>query len=1206
MQAVAGIIQRTIKMSNFEERILVGIIDPHTYVTKSNNKDCSYVDIAFEQFTEEYDKTRHERYGIVNQEKFLDEVPKVFLTSNAKNSIAKFGEEHLIRLIANTSPEERGCKYTVHNEKMSKVDPYDFVEIVEPRIENLFATERVASMKYRPSTDYVVVKCTKFIVDKEDFPFVSKTEEFFRREDAEKYLKDCFYSTYGEITLDNAGSFIANNIHAVTELNRRFFSSINKIVCSDLTHEELGSEKPDENRIRESVREGLKKLSEDNGFLSYTAARVANGIRAKVGVENALAKLCHGSDDDFVEECSDKNSEDVAVTGNDSEKESVMAAEPAAAIGVQTSGTVSVSDRESAAESPASSAAPVSQTTVPKEKAGTGSFAEGPGGRSNEYIITETTYRADTEKWKYGYLKGRAESCSSEDPVINALTESMDFTIVNKTAEGSGANSLGKAVNKVTREIRRSYRGEFPSVHGILGIVEEEEEEEIQIPEYGDSMSKVDIPVFSDKLLSLIKTRDVLLGPFVVGKFKQTEDGGEYSCECVLNIPDKRCQLAVKDDMNSCVKSVEYDLLQDYIKEVNVNGIVRRYLVQMPVQSWLNSGRKHDLIDDKKLIDNYAPTLLNPVFKDLNINQLSKVKQNIQGLSLFKNEHDRVTRCFNILQGVVEFDNERNRFFSMLMKTSKFQEFFNTYINKNLESILANYRKDLFSNVKKEKDREQKELERINSEIAQKKKVLNSLKNRVESEEQSAEDSKDTAAVAARDSKIQVKVKGKIVSSEEHEALKSENRKLMNEYESLKKQVDELRRTKDNIDEELNHSFADLSSRYLEMHSMLKAFTTPRQVKESSFNFDSGVPSIINIDNINKGRKRYIEELLSSMKSYGRSISVEKLVSMVVTIAQNQFTILAGLPGSGKTSFVKTMGKALNLGNRLHTIPVARGWTSQRDIMGYWNSLTSSFQPAPTGLWELLTTLDAEKNMNGVTPAILLLDEMNLSSPEHYFSSFMQLADADTAAERKIFTGSPEKAYLTIPSYLRFVGTVNSDDTVNIMSARMLDRSAVILFDEKPSQSDDNRTTKIIPHAMQTTYSAADWMSLFDTEDGRIQNKMYAVLNDVEEILYKDDSKLGQRIVVSYRKHQQIINYLSVVDPLLASLKNCDNETIAMDFAIKQFVLPMINGFGESFGNRLEELLNILDKYNLTESQTVLQRIISEGEDRMNSYQFLA
>lgn len=1190
-------------MSNFEERILVGIIDPHTYVTKSNNKDCSYVDIAFEQFTEEYDKNRHERYGIVNQEKFLDEVPKVFLTSNAKNSIAKFGEEHLIRLVANTSPEERGCKYTVHNEKMSRVDPYDFVEIVEPRIENLCATERVAFMKYRPSTDYVVVKCTKFIVDKEDFPFVSKTEEFFRREDAEKYLKDCFYSAYGEITLDNAGSFIANNIHAVTELNRRFFSSINRIVCSDLTDEELENGKPDENRIRESVREGIKKLSDDNGFLSYTAARVANGIRAKVGVENALAKLGHDGDDVMAEDGSDKNSEDAAVTGNASE-EAAVAAEPAAP--VQLSETVSVSDREAAAESSLSSASTVLRTTGTKEKSGTGSFAEGPSGRGNEYIITETTYRADTEKWKNGYLKDRVESGSSNDPVINALTESMDFTIINKNADGSGASSLGKAVNRATREIRRSYNNEFPSVHGLLGIVEEEEEEEAQIPEYGDSMSKVDVPRFSDKLLSLIKTREVLLGPFVVGKFKQSEDGGEYACECVLNIPDKRCQLAVKDDMNSCVKSVEYDLLQDYIKEVNVNGTVRRYLVQMPVQSWLNSGRKHDLIDDKKLIDNYAPTLLNPVFKDLNTNQLSKVKQNIQGLSLFKNEHDRVMRCFNILQGVVEFDNERNRFFNMLMKTSKFQEFFNTYINNNLESILANYRKDLFSSVKKEKDREQKELERINSEIAQKKKVLNTLKNKVEAEGQSAEVLKDTSAAAARDTQIQVKVKGKIVSSEDHETLKSEYRKLMNEYESLKKQVGELRRTKDNIDEELNHSFADLSSRYLEMHSMLKAFTTPRQVKESGFNFDSGVPSVINIDNINKGRKRYIEELLSSMKSYGRSISVEKLVSMVVTIAQNQFTILAGLPGSGKTSFVKTMGKALNLGNRLHTIPVARGWTSQRDIMGYWNSLTSSFQPAPTGLWELLTTLDAEKDMNGVTPAILLLDEMNLSSPEHYFSSFMQLADADTAAERKIFTGSPEKAYLTIPSYLRFVGTVNSDDTVNIMSARMLDRSAVILFDEKPSQSDDNRTTKIIPHAMQTTYSAADWMSLFDTEDGRIQNKMYAVLNDVEEILYKDDSKLGQRIVVSYRKHQQIINYLSVVDPLLASLKNCDNETIAMDFAIKQFVLPMINGFGESFGNRLEELLNILDKYNLSESQTVLQRIISEGEDRMNSYQFLA
>ena len=227
-------------------------------------------------------------------------------------------------------------------------------------------------------------------------------------------------------------------------------------------------------------------------------------------------------------------------------------------------------------------------------------------------------------------------------------------------------------------------------------------------------------------------------------------------------------------------------------------------------------------------------------------------------------------------------------------------------------------------------------------------------------------------------------------------------------------EVNSLKLTKSKIEKELQSEVSDLSSRYLDMHSMLKAFTSPKQVIGKGFSFESApVDTGIKLDNISKSRNKFIEELRQSMKSYGRDISKHKLASMVVSIAQNQFTILAGLPGSGKTSFVKTMGKALNLRNRLHTIPVARGWTSQRDILGYWNSLTSSFQSAPTGLWELLTTLNSEKDPAAVSPAILLLDEMNLSAPEHYFSSFMQLADGES--ERKIFTGSPELPYLNIP-----------------------------------------------------------------------------------------------------------------------------------------------------------------------------------------------
>ena len=272
--------------------------------------------------------------------------------------------------------------------------------------------------------------------------------------------------------------------------------------------------------------------------------------------------------------------------------------------------------------------------------------------------------------------------------------------------------------------------------------------------------------------------------------------------------------------------------------------------------------------------------------------------------------------------------------------------------------------------------------------------------------------------------------------------------------------------------------------------------------------------------------------------------------------------------------------------------------TSVDVLLGY-EMRDNRLEATQARLWKL----NSEKDPAAVSPAILLLDEMNLSAPEHYFSSFMQLADGES--ERKIFTGSPELPYLNIPEYLRFVGTVNSDETVNMMSARMLDRSAVILFDEMPSQADDYKNRRSTP--VQTkNYSAAQFLELFNVKDVTITNKMYRMLNSIEEIMYSDDEKFGQRIVISYRKHQHIIEYLSVVSQIFSNFNDCDAEVLAMDYAVKQFVLPMINGFGEGLGNRLENLAVILDNNGLNDSLKILQRMITDGSERMNSYQFFA
>lgn len=1161
-----------------DERILIGIINSRNYTTK-NNQDCSNIDIGFEEFCSN-DKNNTREYGVVNQVRFLDEEPKVFLTCEAAATRNKFGEGHLIRIKANPSPEDKGCRYTTYNKNISKVDVDDFIEIINPKIESWHAAERVAVLEHRPSTDYVMAECNKYVVSQEVFPFLScDSVEFYSLEKAKKFLLEQFEREFGEVKKTPSIEF-ADDFKAVTrDLNEKFYNYILKKTKDRLNAFDLKSlaEKGNIGYLNTIIAESINSFAADNNLVRDTAEKIRNNILADGTMQEILQALIEA---DKAKE--DTEGQKTAVTGENS----------ASAVNPAEENLAKQADNENtgnAEVSAGSVASDVSQTSAVQSDNGgqsvsseqekqTGSFSSVEENADGIKVIRSTA----NDIIKMGarpFTIGDEEERSNRAMVLRAVA-SMSGGL-GSSPDSDSFSSLSKAISKAS------------SMDD--GILEEEEEEEL----FGSFLKNNRInPVFDERLYAGIETKKVLMGPFVVSKCHDLQEPGTKGFECTLNIPDSRCSIYVKDELNSTVRVVDYSLLTEYIKEVSIDGIKRKYLVQMPHQRWNEGGKKLDLIDDKKLIDKYAMNLLSPTFKDLKINQLQKIRQNVRGTNLFRNEGERIQRMFHILQKVVDFEAERTKLFGVLAGYPEFDRFISDFINTHQESIVSKYRKDLLNDIKKQKDDLKKEFNELEQDIAKKRNELAKLQTKIKNN--AGKVPEESAPAAA----VTTEKKAKTVPAEEYEVLKSEYKKLQNEFKTMTDEVNSLKLTKSKIEKELQSEVSDLSSRYLDMHSMLKAFTSPKQVIGKGFSFESApVDTGIKLDNISKSRNKFIEELRQSMKSYGRDISKHKLASMVVSIAQNQFTILAGLPGSGKTSFVKTMGKALNLRNRLHTIPVARGWTSQRDILGYWNSLTSSFQSAPTGLWELLTTLNNEKDPAAVSPAILLLDEMNLSAPEHYFSSFMQLADGES--ERKIFTGSPELPYLNIPEYLRFVGTVNSDETVNMMSARMLDRSAVILFDEMPSQADDYKNRRSTP--VQTkNYSASQFLELFNVKDVTITNKMYRMLNSIEEIMYSDDEKFGQRIVISYRKHQQIIEYLSVVSQIFSNFNDCDAEVLAMDYAVKQFVLPMINGFGEGLGNRLENLAVILDNNGLNDSLKILQRMITDGSERMNSYQFFA
>ena len=744
--------------------------------------------------------------------------------------------------------------------------------------------------------------------------------------------------------------------------------------------------------------------------------------------------------------------------------------------------------------------------------------------------------------------------------------------LLNKIYQGAlSSKNTVPPVNDLLRNAVEDFCQDIESNDQLQYSVAREVERKMGTAEPGDGTARV-----------RIVKKKVFVGPFLANLDLSGSDGSLDCYKYTLAVADKG-SFVTKDQDNATIKYFKQDEVADHVFHMQFGDVNRSYLVQLDLEYWNNLSTTLDYIDNKKIVDRYCAPALQKEFRNLrssssSMSHFSSILQSIKNLRI---NPRRCRRALALIENVANFDSQRSKLFGTLEEMSDAKRFICEYIDAHASDMLLKYRKDMLDDIKTEQKKARSELSTLESQITAARTTLNKINK----------------TVGAQESKVRQPPKPRTVSEEEHGVLMAEHKQLMRDCEAMRKELETMQKTKDKLGDELRSEVAGLSARYLDMHSMLKAFTSVRTGATSGFSFDSQPVSCVKIDNINKSRNRFIEDLSRSLRGMGRCIDRSKLVAAVVTIAQNKFTIFAGLPGSGKTSFVKCLGKALNLNKRMLPVPVARGWTSQRDILGYWNSLAGIFQAAPTGLWELLNTLDAEKSSSLVTPSIVLLDEMNLSSPEHYFSSFMDLGSGES--DGLIFTGSPEKPYLKVPDYLHFIGTVNSDDTVNVMSPRMMDRAAVILFEERPSQGEDNRILKQNLEAMQT-YSAKDWSTLFASGDATTSNGVYQVLTEIEEHLSSENSDFGQRIVVSFRKHHQFLNFVNVA---LSMLDN--DEQLTLDFAVKQFILPLISGIGEAFGKRLERLDEIFTKYELVDSSRLLQQIIAEGADRMNSYQFL-
>lgn len=428
---------------------------------------------------------------------------------------------------------------------------------------------------------------------------------------------------------------------------------------------------------------------------------------------------------------------------------------------------------------------------------------------------------------------------------------------------------------------------------------------------------------------------------------------------------------------------------------------------------------------------------------------------------------------------------------------------------------------------------------------------------------------------------------------------KIDNQKKKTEIDELNKKITELRVTETLIQQGIKKEHQDLKRKLAEVARDDKPYLDilngiipavedeqPRDVKLIQRR-DLAPGSITEL----------VEELQKILSTdFGRKYRFEDIANYLICIQQNFLTVFWGLPGVGKTSLVTSLAGALGLESQdcFLFMSTARGLTSSRDVLGYYNPLSQRFQPAPTGLYDALTRGIQQKDY----PNWVLLDEANLSPLEHYFSSFLSMCDP--GYPKNLVTGIPGgDADLTVPDSFRFLATINYDNTTEPLSARVIDRVPVIYLD-LPTEIENDSLNR--PTRQLLTYS--DFCRIMtpegEADDGQDFPDEMRVLKAVYDALKSPDTDKGMPTIVSARKQVKIQQYLSAARGPMT--RQVNYPLLALDYAVAQHILPLINGNGEKYRRRLkslEEAVSQLDK-----SRTLLKRIIQVGEEQYEFYRY--
>ncbi|MBS6520171.1 MAG: hypothetical protein KH359_05815 [Clostridiales bacterium] len=343
------------------------------------------------------------------------------------------------------------------------------------------------------------------------------------------------------------------------------------------------------------------------------------------------------------------------------------------------------------------------------------------------------------------------------------------------------------------------------------------------------------------------------------------------------------------------------------------------------------------------------------------------------------------------------------------------------------------------------------------------------------------------------------------------------------------------------------------------------------------------------------------EDIIERVSSYftmsKRDIKRNDIINYLILIASNFITVFGGNPGTGKTSTCNILAKAFGIEKeRYADISVGRGWNSSRDLVGYYNPLTHCIEKTQPKFSKCLETmkLESETSLSDAL-YLVLLDEANLSPIEHYWSEFNRISDD---YDGKIIELCENTKY-TISKELRFVATINYDHTTEILSPRFLDRAWIVMLDEIDSidllggsiddQNISNAKDMISFSSLVTHFSIGG-------EDLK-NNKISPLAKDILNAFIEEYRNIGHAI--SPRSLSGMVNYCIVGEMYMK-----DEKQNAVDYAIAQKLLPIIDGNGSRYLEFLENIQKLCQEQRLSKSEKIISKIIKNGKQEHNYFNY--